>query len=334
MSNNAKIDVNRGARLYPANPATTGIIKRTGKGLPEWHLYKTLVASGRELGVHTPSGTFFRFRHGETFALIKEGNGRAPFVKLADGRTLSFDVWKDRQPEEIRRALDTIDPMYGDLYAQVLNDFPELDQFFKIHSSSKEGFSVLEYTGGFCRTTGAADAHCSIVVDISSEKHYDKLLQDRELSARAAAHLLGIDFEILKRHPEILARFVFLHEIGHAHDYLVNYVNNPRNGSDPNYDPARANKEVRTQEMNTLPYPGLDPVLIRKKWVSGELAKDFEQYRKYFQQKGIISPEELMKAQEKAYRDLPSETYADQFAARVLRKHWKTLGLENITALA
>ena len=58
----------------------------------------------------------------------------------------------------------------------------------------------------------------------------------------------------------------------------------------------------------------------------GSGRKFFDQRREQFEQLyDIQSPRELLDEQERCYRLLPSETYADEFAASVLRKHWDTL---------
>lgn len=305
-----------------------------GTAMPDWRLYQQgaiITPTGmREIGVRTPAGEYFHLQQGEEFVAIREGDGRVPSVRLPNGQIVRFDAWRSRLREDRKKIFDTTHPMYGDLFFRVVEDFPELDQL-NVVAGTKKQHPVLEYTGGFYRRPDTANPNPSIVVYVINNRHYDRLIQDRELSARTAAQLIGIDFEALRQHPDILARFIFLHEIGHAQDYITHYQNDPRNGVDTTYNPVKTNQEAHARQMNTLPYPGWNPADIRRKLLNGELAKEYEKYHLYFQQRGINSPEELATAQEIAYRNLPKESYADQFAARMLRKHWKTLGLDKIT---
>lgn len=158
-----------------------------------------------------------------------------------------------------------------------------------------------------------------IVVYTGNSFHYDQLLTQREISSRTAAEMIGIDFEEIKRNPQILALFIFLHEIGHARDYILNYLKGLR-GNDE-YSPAKSWNENTEQEQGKLYIPNCNPAQARAMYESGELKVYFDQYRDYYQQHSINSPEELLEANERVYRNLPKEKYADQFAADFIKKH-------------
>lgn len=281
------------------------------------------------IGVRTLTG-FVPFENGEQLIGIRQGADRVPLIRLSNGTMLPFDVWKDgsRKRGKILEELNRIDPMYGQLYLFAARDFPEIDYLIRFHGSSKEEYPCLEYTNGFCRVSGGLDVHASIVVGNSPEpqRHYGKLLEDRKTSVQVVAQLMVIDVEVLRRHPEFLAQFIFLHEVGHAHDYIVNYVNRAQDS-----DPLQAKRNVRAQEMAGLPYPGLNPADIKSMHLDGRLAVEFENHRKYFENKGIVSVGCLVEAQERAYRGLPSESYADNFAVGIIKKYWKELGWEEAT---
>jgi len=83
-------------------------------------------------------------------------------------------------------------------------------------------------------------------------------------------------------------------------------------------DPIRASSYARDTEKESLPIPSLDPVQIRQAETDGKLKQLCEKYSVRLTERGII-PEKIIEAQERAYRELPSEKYADEFAARQLR---------------
>lgn len=302
-----------------------------GKPVARWNLFQPRVVregnNWREYGVKTPEGQFFHFVNGESTTFIREGSERKPFIKLANNNIVSFDAWKATRKESIRAAFEKAGPTFGELYMHVLTDFPELEQL-EVKTGTKEQYPVLTYTGGFWERPKAAGASGAIVVEMTSgEKHYEQLLIDRELSARDAATLLDVDFSVLQQHPQILGMFIMLHEIGHAHDYLVNYQSSANTviGNDP----IHTNEEQRIKEMASLPVPAANPVRVREMWNKGELSTYYNTYQEYYKQQGIYSAADLLKKQEDAYRKLSSESYADKFAALVLRKHWKALGLDS-----
>lgn len=304
--------------------------------LPEWQLYEPRVLitdkGPSEIGVRVPDGKYYPFQNGEQFCLIREEGGRKPYIRLADGSIVTFDAWKNSRREEIRKIFENIDPHFAQIYLLVLNDYPDMDQL-GIEKGTKEQHPVLEYTGGFWRRPDTTNPNPSMVVDLESERPYEKLLVDRKLSARIAAQMLGIDFEVLQRNPETLGLFIFLHEMGHARDYFANYLNSAKNLSNENYDPVEENQKQRDGELATLPVPKTNPVQVRKMYDSGELVTYFDKYREYYQLVGINTPQDLLVKHEESYRNLPSEYYADQFAASILRKYWQVLGFDKKTGI-
>jgi len=302
-----------------------------GKAVARWNLFETRVVregdTWREWGVRTPEGQFFHFTNGESTTFIREGADRKPFIKLKNNNIVSFEAWKATRRDTIRRVFENVDPTFSELYMQVLTEFPELEQL-EVKTGTKEQYPVLAFTGGFWEKPTQRGGSGGIVVELSSgSKHYEQLLRDRELSARDAARLLGIDFSVLQQNPQILSMFILLHEIGHAHDYLVNYQSST-NPSIKN-NPINANIEQRNKEMASLPIPDATPVTAREMWNKGELNTYYATYQEYYRLQGINTAEELLKKHEESYRRLPSESYADNFAAQVLRKHWNTIRLDN-----
>jgi hypothetical protein len=298
--------------------------KRLDYQLTDSAFWESRVLQGtiKEIGVRDHSGCFHRFEQGEQFVLKRAENDadRKPFIRLINGEEISFyDWWLDKikkNEETFREA----DPDYAELYMYVIDEYPEMRRL-NVISGDKKQHPILEFTGGFFKRPTEEEPAPSIIVAMNDVSHYEKLMVERELSARRAADLIGITFDVLKARPEILKYFIFLHEIGHAHEYINDYFNNPEFGFDEK-KAVLANRLKRNEELNALPVSGENPVLVRKKYYSGELASYYEARKNYYQNKGSNSPEELMLKHEQAYRDLPTEKYADEFAAHFLRKMW------------
>ncbi|MFS8159400.1 MAG: hypothetical protein ACMG6E_04145, partial [Candidatus Roizmanbacteria bacterium] len=153
--------------------------------------------------------------------------------------------------------------------------------------------------------------------------NFESLFQTREISARKAAELIGIPYEKLKQRPELLGLFIFFHEVGHSDDYVQNYHLRP-----DLQNPSEENQRVRDGEMSTLPVPSSNPVVVREMYEAGELEEYYIKYKEHYQTVGIGSAQDLMKKHEAAYHELPTEVYADKFAAAMLRKHAQRLGIE------
>lgn len=250
---------------------------------------------------------------------------------------MPIDIKKDSQHhgeghaivrrDNIREILGSIDPQYGKIYQYLLIDHPELDQL-GIEIATREQYPKLAYTGGFFRLPDASNPNPRIIVEASRIKHYEDLLVEREVSARSAAEMIGIDFSVLQQHPQILSMFIFLHEIGHGDDFIKNYLNNPSIA-----DAVAKKHEIREAEMSSLPMLGRSPTYAKIMAEKGELDKFYQEYRLYYEGIGIFSSELLLIANERAYRNLPSESYADNFAAKTLRNHWTDMGFDEYGSL-
>jgi len=130
----------------------------------------------------------------------------------------------------------------------------------------------------------------SIYMTLASDEHYESSLTTRRRSVASFAERLGIKKEQMT--VPLLKAYVFLHEVGHAHEYMTRYEKAD--------DPIGSQKRAREVEMGSLPVPDLTPTQLEKK---------------HGKESGIIA------VQERAYRDLPSERYADRFAADFILKH-------------
>jgi len=186
-------------------------------------------------------------------------------------------------------------------------------------------------TGGVFRRVKIDENTVIPTVFIVSEDadHIKKLFNTRRSSAERIAKLLGINFEDMS--PKLLRQFIIAHEFGHANDYVRNYEENP------DYKGAEAAEEWGVHyEMNlqTMPVRGLDPVELQEEIANFQNLADFlntyPEETKTINRDIIKSLEDLVKAQEQAYRSSEYERYADKFAIDFIRKNVQAL---NVTEL-
>jgi len=298
---------------------------RPGDPLPDHMLWEARVSQddpSTESGVTTPDGDYYPFDHGESLLMVKAPDGqRQPFVRLKSGQEISFESWRLSRRQELAEVLENVDEDYQAAYLAALEDFPHLDQM-QIEAATSQQYPALKYTGGFWRKPQSGADAPKIVVNMEQNRHYEQLLIDREISARKSAEVIGLDFEVMKEHPNILKLFIFLHEIGHVEDYITNF--RKKSESDGS-DPVQARLEKRNQEMATLPIPGASPPFARQMYDSGELQTYYAKYQQHYRRIGLWSVDDLLDANETAYHELPTERYADQRAGEILRKHWNIL---------
>lgn len=154
------------------------------------------------------------------------------------------------------------------------------------------------------------------------------LLAIRKHSIEQNAQLLGILVE--KVTLTLLQLFIIAHELGHIADYEKNYR------ADETLSGWEAVDEMdfqREMAMGMLPIPNTDPTKLAG-LVYG--IHSLEDVKRLFPKnnientEGISTIDDLLRAQEIAYRATPMEEYADRFAAKMLREHAKAFGIEDL----
>lgn len=160
--------------------------------------------------------------------------------------------------------------------------------------------------------------------DVASEV-IERLMQHRRKSVELCARDLGMEMGALT--PRLLKVFIFLHEVGHVHDYLTHFLQpilesgcvNPKTTATAQY------WERTEQEFASLPIPNGAPGGLAM-W-SG-IPEIFWDAVKRKMPLGIIPPElatmspaEIVALQEQAYKATRGERIADRFAADFIRKN-------------
>lgn len=152
----------------------------------------------------------------------------------------------------------------------------------------------------------------------------DRLIADRALANGIIGELLGV--EDIEKRKDLIAIFIFLHEFGHALDYVENYLNNPQlDGADA----FETWQMAYDAEKAGLPVPDVHPSDLKFTLAQFEnleqLFASRPEFRDLCQKINVQSIEELIWRQEKSYRALPAESYADNFAVNFIKKHLSDL---------
>jgi len=268
---------------------------------------------------------YYPFDNGESIIHELNNQGeRDRRIILKNGNKIPFESWKLLREERFKELFDKMDPIYGKLFQYALSDNPELNQIY-IKTGTQEEYPKLNSTGGFFRRPTEENPVATVVIGTGSNYKYRELLRTREISAKSAAKDLGIDFSIMLNHPEILGAFIFCHELGHAHQFFNEFFV----GQVTMKDAAKAAEESRESEISQLPVPRKDPTQVAEYLKQGSLKNYYEKYKEYYNKSlKVFSPEELARKHEEEYHKIPSESYADSFSAKLLKKYWDKLGFD------
>jgi hypothetical protein len=208
---------------------------------------------------------------------------------------------------DLLRSHGEIGKVYADAYVHAVELEPELETVvFDIDTSDidiKNGASP----GSAIHPERTVDGkpHVRLNVARGLELYKDAFIYVRP-SVEEIAKSLGKTIDEMT--PEILASQVVSHELGHIVDYIKNAPT------------LKIAKERRREDMDSLPAPGFKGSLLRSETGQEYYAKRAD----YYAQKGIMSHAELVEAQQRAYRQVRTERFADEFANKVVQ----SMGIE------
>ncbi len=228
----------------------------------------------------------------------------------------------DSKEDPVASPLQTIESLkekgeLGELYAEcysiALREYPEVVGV-DVVAKGPEDVPKLAHAPGFARHQSVSETgRPMVVMNVDSGmSHIDRLMQEAQFSVQLCAEKLGLSAENITSSQ--LGAFIFLHELGHAYDYIVRVPD------------GAEKKQKRVAEMATLPLPGWTPSKARRAFApGGRLALWFEQNREEIALQGYHSHDELLEAQSRAYRLLPSEMVADEFAVHIMTTYSDSL---------
>jgi len=192
-----------------------------------------------------------------------------------------------------------------------LSDHPELRRV-QVLKSDPTKHPVLEHTAGFFKNPSEWEKIPTIVIASQvPDEHFETLKTTRRRSVEIISELIGVKpTELTTR---ALKTFIFLHELGHA-DEFISYVNQ----QDSYADATQAWKQRYKEEMSTLPIAGMNPSKLKTALDEGHLHELLAAQNDPRIHEGITE-DDLLSVQDEAYRHLPKEAYADNFAAKIIR---------------
>ena len=135
------------------------------------------------------------------------------------------------------------------------------------------------------------------------------------------AFAIGADWKKCAKNVRLNADATLLHELGHAHDFLENYlrpeyekISGHSRGTEALYYAVKAKTANRTEFQKHGPNP--DGQWLRRS------SKEWKNYERRLKAMGIDNYDEYRYAVHQYYRDMPDEAYADQFAYNYIIKHY------------
>ncbi|MEI6481328.1 MAG: hypothetical protein WCO19_03420 [Candidatus Saccharibacteria bacterium] len=224
------------------------------------------------------------------------------------------------QPDAASVDLDTETIELISRNREILSQNPEISEFLlPYYEVALSRFPILAHvailgtdgSGRIAQSRNRFNAenktgHHEVIIDLSDgilERIISELHQ-RPTTKQIIAVRMGEDQRRLT--PQKLLSHVFLHELGHA-------LENMLRGDDP--ESAKTIREERRAEMLSLPLP---------EWSSTSLLDPAEQAKilahvpDLFERLGVSNFSQVCALQEAAYRRLPKEKYADDFASAIM----------------
>lgn len=213
-------------------------------------------------------------------------------------------------------ALEGTEPELFEVWKLVVKRFPILS---RVEIVTPTDLDRLQFTGGEFVLPDDEFTDPAIILVPGDDETFAQLKRDRRVAAQITAETIGISFEALT--PRLLKKAIFLHELGHAYDYLTHVASDPEIGEE---NAPMVWRDFFFRQMETLPVPSLSPSELKAKVLSRVSLEAFLAERPQTQSRllalGVTEVEQLLEAQERAYRALPKESFADQFVARWLNQ--------------
>ena len=253
-------------------------------------------------------------------------------LSLGGGRTIFREVIKNMRRPEFRAEANVeqkseLSPDLSKMLALVFREYPEL------RNTKIETFTPTDNfdAGGFYEFEEGenGDPIPKICISEGDAELLRPLLEIRKSSVAINAEMLGLDSKDIT--PQLLQYFIIAHELGHIKDYKINFE------GDPDLNGWEAVDEMNYQRdavLTTLPVPNMSPTYLARELdglasVEGVVER-FPELQKYHDFEDLVTVEDVLAAQEEAYRSSAPESYADEFAVNFLRSYGEELGIHRL----
>lgn len=135
------------------------------------------------------------------------------------------------------------------------------------------------------------------------------------------AFIVGADWKKCAKNLNLMADATFLHEFGHAHDFIENFlkpqyesISGDSRGAEALYKASRIDRANRREYELQSP-DGSFQYLHRH-------SKEWKKSERRLRAMGIENYDEYLYARHQYYRDQPDEAYADKFAYDFILRHY------------
>ncbi len=225
------------------------------------------------------------------------------------------EYWRNRWQENAI-LLNSEAPHLAKVYANIVTEQPEL-HVVKINNEN------IQRNAYFCNAALKEGQYIpEIAFNFSNQETY--IDSSLEFLMRQMAIQLGARYEDIKDNKKLVTTFIFLHEFGHAKDFIDNYLKpNENRGKKPIAEvlnnAIKEDNEHRLKDLMTLPVPS--HIDLSKRGDLGKYIKRLETFGIKPNKFGQISDKQLKIAQSISYREMSSESIADSFAVDYIIKH-------------
>lgn len=213
-------------------------------------------------------------------------------------------------------------PFLAGAYKNVVREFPELNNVRLYDNSALENnayFSQINKRedGGFEPSVTMNFSNLETYLGPEQINEGDNFGMDHTLNLLAIK--TGARPSEIMRNKRLLSTFVMMHELGHALDFKMNYLQPAEEQGLPKSEALIAamvqNNHDRIGEMMSEPIPGQ---------IEGRLDYTAYAFRERLGAMGINPRDlnEVMLAEKIGYREMRSESFADEFATDYIMRHY------------
>lgn len=214
-----------------------------------------------------------------------------------------------------------------ELYKNIMSEFPVLRMVSLVDEDT--GYNAHFSLANFENGSYFPEVVCNLSHPESYILELDKSLEietqeDRLGTAyfiKRLAFAVGADWKSCAKDIRLNADATLLHELGHAHDFIENYlrpeyerIDGSSRGAEALYYSVLKSNANRAEFRKRGPNPEGKHI--------GRSSEGWRQYERRLKAMGIDNYDEYLYATHQYYRDMPDEKYADQFAYDYIIKHY------------
>ncbi len=215
------------------------------------------------------------------------------------------------------------DPKLAGYYSELMRSNPELRMVDIQKNTSNDGRASFN-TLYFARDRNSEYQYRpAVIFNLDNPRTYlpesnNVRKQGMEFLLRQVAVKVGAKEEDVLRNLGLCKTFVFMHEFGHAHHYLNNYLLPEQKKGGP-ITAALKSAETRYQKDSLV---DLMKMPIPRAINNEDVVDLFKTFRKRLEAMDIYSPQELDIRLHRDYREQKTEKHADDFAEQFIMSHY------------